>query len=1448
MGKKRNDETPLSDKPIKVKGIDTTTGEVPGLQEQYDVDTSITFKEPETKSEALLKKASRGLGGTGRSDLVGSTGFTGQSLEEAGRPFALIDMRDAIPDAGEREALKVFGAPMEQRILDPNKFGVLFEKDIEDLQKFYEKNYHKAVKNFVDDLDESQSFIQEMQNIGTRFLGNTGLNIAGVIPLVYGVGSAIINGDKSKVFDNELFDAWEFASDAINVSTTVFGGSDVWNIDSQTGEYERKPFHARFMSDPIKSMSDDIVPAVSFVAGAVGTELAAAALAPVTGGLSVAGNTARLTAQADRIFRKGYRYIRGLDQLSDSRQAAQLRALTATYRKGYGTAMSAIRSSGYESALIARSTQERTYAKLIENHRLHNLDAEGNPIDPTPQELERFKRLAADAGESAFMLNVPLVAGANMFQMPKLFLRNYKSAKVGVGKTKSWGLEGQKLINGKWVSNAETKKYLQYLGYTKAVLKGPISEGWEEFAQGAIEEGLMDYYATNHSAQAAKDKISFLHAMTKAGKAYWNTTEGKDSITIGALMGLVGLRLPVALDAKGRAKFDPRALMPFTSTGGYGGSFQNFREVRDKVRTAKETADFLNENSLDQALADNFENHITHLSLSGAMDTAAKAGNTNAYKNSEHDLLFKGVYTRHKQGVADTVLQEIDALEQMSLEEFNKQYAPRDSVREQRGGELALPSIGEFAIEEHQYTEETKAEAVKKAKQRVQNMLDGIATVEALANDQAVAVDWIGRKINNMLSKKKKAPIAPNHLYRAFKEQLAYLYSASNNAKERQLSLENQLKDLNVEGLSYQNLSEITARVADPAFKAEEGSEANADFKSTTQETINMILKEWKESDPVGFNLQKQRVVPLLYDLAGLKVREARASALYAKMFTKKGAEDFTEFAQFLAELEAREMREFLQKLQEKDAKNIKNASVQTAARNEESVTGKSDITDGIINKDTEEGLKALKLLNDAVDNNDLDVSEWKNETLKLLDKHPGLFLLTKRRLDNKGQNVLGIKSVADLQAQDENGELIGAFLEELAYLEEEYNEYKKIAAEQNKYTDPHDGKQPRRQGSSAKRVTPDNPELDKMFSTEQTTNLGTTLLTHDKDVKNRNYTKDGKPTANPILERDKEYADKIDNNKLNSPEFLSNKQLMDNIETAEFILSDEAYESDSDIEDIVINVYHSESGTFLGQLPAYKEGNPGWLYELRQAVVDRYEAKDDTTGTEVLKSQIDELKSKLDRVIELRKERAQKVDEIADLKELQQTQPLDAQVTTDYSSLKVADLKALLKERELPVSGKKAELIERLIEHDKTQQELTKEGRDTVDEYQEKINSLEKDIEIIDTVLNNSDTKAINKELIEKRKEYREGIKEPEITVPSSTQKSVFKELNLRMSKLGKRNREEREGALIEDLKKEFGAEAVRRAQMINEHFEHIVNEIDKNKEDYPIFKSKDGDFMECS
>ena len=54
-----------------------------------------------------------------------------------------------------------------------------------------------------------------------------------------------------------------------------------------------------------------------------------------------------------------------------------------------------------------------------------------------------------------------------------------------------------------------------------------------------------------------------------------------------------------------------------------------------------------------------------------------------------------------------------------------------------------------------------------------------------------------------------------------------------------------------------------------------------------------------------------------------------------------------------------------------------------------------------------------------------------------------------------------------------------------------------------------------------------------------------------------------------------------------------------------------------------------------------------------------------------------------------------EKKDEVVEDTETEEEKTADDEI--DYKAMKVAELKELLKERELPVSGTKAELIERL-------------------------------------------------------------------------------------------------------------------------------------------------------
>jgi hypothetical protein len=346
--------------PKSVKGIDTAgEGNKVALPEFRP---ELAYKEPKTEQEAWLSGLGSGAFESKSRSAIGGTDFMVSPRVKS--LYTPIDLAKGIPDQWEREKFINDNGTKMVQLLDPNKFGVRFERDLKDYAVFKEKNYNTQIKKFLDDLDENQGFLSEATNTVGKLIGKTVLAVGGVIPLVYGMASGLFTWDANKIFNNGLFDFWETMDQGLDKHLAVYGGSDYY-FDEKGQE---KNFFSRMLAHPMKSLNADIAPAVSFVAGAVLTELAATALAPVTGGTTLVANTARLGAQATNLFSKGYRVIRGLDQLSDFNNMRKIAGLTQTYRAGLGTATSMVRSAGYESSLIARSTYDQTLDKSKRNY------------------------------------------------------------------------------------------------------------------------------------------------------------------------------------------------------------------------------------------------------------------------------------------------------------------------------------------------------------------------------------------------------------------------------------------------------------------------------------------------------------------------------------------------------------------------------------------------------------------------------------------------------------------------------------------------------------------------------------------------------------------------------------------------------------------------------------------------------------------------------------------------------------------------------------------------------------------------------------------------------------------------------------------------------------------------------------------------------------------------
>ena len=1202
-----------------------------GSEVLYDFAKDLEYKIPETQEEAFTTQigdvASRG----GQSNIKGFTGLIDAEAVKA--IYEPVNLTDAMPDAAERAKFKAYNNDKLVNIFDNESIGITFEKDLEDVYKFKQRQYHHLTKQFIDDLDENQSWYTEVGLSAARLIGNTAVATAGnLLGSIYAAGSALINLDSTKLYDNMAYDALDYIQGGLDTHLAIYGGSDVYNeiINPETGllEFEQKGFLTRFINDPLKSLNADVVPAASFVAGAVVSELLASAATASSGGLAsgfLAANTARLTLQASKLFSKtarmakfskASRLIKGLDNIPGA-EAAKLNRLTNAYRSSMGTVSAGYRSSAYESALIGKDTQDSTYNSLLVNHHKKMggtitedgiiLDKDGNQletyIEPTELEKRKYKETAESAGTTAYFMNVPLVAGSHFIQMPSLFRKNYSIANTTARQSKNLfkrtldnlKLGGHRIVDGKRIANVNANKYLKALGYGKASIKGGITEGFEEFAQGGIQEGLVDYYANDYSQSSNLDIAKMANSISKQSAAFLNTTEGQDSVTIGAIMGMLGIRLPFKTDASGKTRFN------LIGTG-FGGIGQEIRQAKESIKNAKDNVDFLNKNGLNPMLAANFKNSLKQKATQQIKDEAALEGNVKAFKDAEHAQLFSGVYNRVELGLGDSVIQDIEILEDMSLDLFNEQFSAKDA-----DGNV---------IEE--FTEKSKEEALKKAKETATGMLESIAIVKELTNVQKP--DLIQKAIAKVTGKKIGPNLDVATIKEGMEEQMAYLNSTVQNTLKREKDLTQQIQDITGTSLNMDSLNKVVAQIAGVNLNSKK-----LEFTNRAEEVKREILKDWKESDPVNYNMNLAKVEPLLNDILGLKIRRAEAAKMYQGLFTPEKAEQFANFQIELDEARSKEIAELARKEAIKNVDKARNASqVANAKENEASVnSGNTPATDKKINEDTVNGLSEIK---NILDDENITGEEEVNRIMKILDNKPGLLSIVKERLLDKGFPLTGASTTQAILLRDADGSITTGILNEL----EELQELNVINKNGEVFLESYTGQNNQAEGTPGEFST---EELAGKMEFDGTANNYFTFINSYQYV----IGKDGKvkldDKGNPIMmdiTKDKTFVKNYD--VINDPDFLTNQDLQDNPTYFTFKISDNDYNKQSNRTDnnMAIDVLYTDPKTgkeiLISRLPTAYDNSPQQLKELRKEIIKREKAGQDTTA-EVSSNRIQEIK-----------------------------------------------------------------------------------------------------------------------------------------------------------------------------------------------------------------------------
>ncbi len=1219
-----------------LKGIDTSkpNGEPevnPILKSAQDkITSSDDYIQPETKKQAFINDlASAGINGV-TNDTVKGTNFMVDSI--AKNLFTPFDLATAIPDPNERaEYIRQHGSKMTN-LLDPNVYGILFNREIADYAAFRHQNYNKQLKKFVDDLDANQGFWESLGTTSAKLMGSTLNNIgANIIAPIYGIGSALYNWDRTKVFDNDVGEWFNKNQEYIDQHLVIYGGYDY------AKKRNEQTFFSRLVDHPFKSINDDIVPTVSFVMGAVGAEL----ILGKTGVKSVTGrftkNLIRPGVYGTQKFAKAYRTIRGLDQLSDIESMRKVINATNTIQNTIGTLGTMYRSAAYESSMIGKDTQDTTllqskFGYIRNNPKLfneykdlvrQNMDEFGNLTISEEEIIEQIARKipkgelaimqnnAKNAGTAAFLTNIPLVGASYMIQFPKIFGSGYRANQKIL--SQSGILYGTtRTSSGKLVSNfsqaSRLEKFLFKYAFPSA--KVGFTEAFEEFSQGVIEKGYSDYWSAPYTKTSVDSSVSFLQAMSTAARKYAKSVEGIDSMTLGFLMGFMGIPM-----YKGRSSAKTRFGRWWS-----GGAYEAVSEVSEKISEVEAAVERYNEGiQTNEVLKNNFEAFRKSVSIQEDKDLALERGDVFAYKNAEHDEVFNYVINKIDNGILDTVYQDLDALEDMDLETFNEQFAHKD--------------------ENFQFTEETKKKNLETFRKNVDSIVESQDTFETVFNDKRVWVDRFFSKDFKGLDQLEEFDPEKNleidedqHDYarakanfirnkqNLLKEQGIYLLASSKNLQKREKELKERLNELvpnvNLDALyKDENYKEVLAAVekGDHVFFAEEKGKKQLDS------FINEILGQIKEDNFKEYNFNEQEIKSIVKDIFQIKTKQAKVSEIYSVLFTTKGANKWLQLKEDFDKQFEEALLEAAREAAQEDANNKQDASsLKTSLDSYRQLFGKE------VPQHSKNIIKQLKNIRKNLSDPEAPIYE---EVVDLLKKGKNTNLIEHifELMESREQLPLNLEySIDNIDQFKDNETFKNNFLDAFNTI---LNNYENIVEEIVKLnTNYADSKkenvtpEPKQTTEEFKKEKKEASTLDQLFEeVAQESRMGHIPTINEKDLifdannkligVNIN-SQTGKPypwkdrDGNPTTQTE---IDGYDMKKVNSSDWLNNKDLEQHQMMATFKFNTDldskgnswGDKSVYDADNIGINVFHGD--TFIGRLQK-TASNPS-VKSLREAL-----------------------------------------------------------------------------------------------------------------------------------------------------------------------------------------------------------------------------------------------------
>lgn len=579
------------------------------------------------------------------------------------------NMSTASPFASDYFNTKVWGIDLGEVTSEhKNKYGGL-------------SPFSKAV-DFEHHRRDSQGAVSAGFNLFNQFLGKTAVNtVGGIVAGFYGLGSAAINADASKIFDNEVTRGLDKATDWVDENNSVF-----------TSQRGRDNAILGFFSF---EMTKDIGDAFSFISGAIlstmavggvanalrigsiaskgldfaGTTLAKAeSLVGLNNGINKTGNIisrarefAKLSSSVDPAdAQKLQQLIKAEGALANyvddaARHAKILDGLNNTV-KGTGNL---ITGTFWEAGLEARHAKDDFISSQLETL---DYDLEGMSFESEEakqryknEQIAKIEEMGDRAGLITFGLNTAVLKASNSIQFPTIF---GTSAKKGVD-----GMDGVLTRKGIKDYVASGGKASDILGTVASVLKAPATEFMEETLQGAISKGANSYYETMFGTRTSSGELipgvsNASDAIINGLKETYGTKEGIYEGVIGAIVGGMGAPT-IGKNKKGklRPKFE-------------GGVAEAFKERAEAQESVKEALASMNSDTHGTLLSYNKDNTIISLQDAKKETVASLNGDVHEQARLKDNIVFRYVAEKLDKGMKSFMDEDVAEINGMDLETY----------------------------------------------------------------------------------------------------------------------------------------------------------------------------------------------------------------------------------------------------------------------------------------------------------------------------------------------------------------------------------------------------------------------------------------------------------------------------------------------------------------------------------------------------------------------------------------------------------------------------------------------------------------------------------------------------------------------------------------------------------------------------------------------------------